>query len=1072
MTDNNLNPEQIYTKYLHTISGIKFTPREIDIISCIVAGKNPQSISSFLSINTKPIELQTVNTHIVNIRRKIDGSSRAKILEFVEKSDKHKLVHNHYIALTIRKEFIQGIMELIPITSLLIKKVYFIAQNDNNKELVSYLKNYFQLINVDVIIEELSSQASLAQLKNLSIDTEFAIHFLPPTDPYKASLNNLFLLSDENIKDSNFVFKYVSINDHQDYYFLFLQILNELVANIEPNIKIIKNRIQNKYDNFYGRVEKNIISENTTPSTELNVKKSFNKKLYTLISIFVLSIVTIGSYLYSKIERNKYLPIIHSDFMIPVPSVLLERNNILHQINNYFYHNTRGVQTVALVGPGGAGKTTIARIYASKQTSDVIWEINAETKVTLVESFIKLAEGLARTNEDKEILQEIRAIQIPNELIDKLILFVKQRLILYPNWLLIFDNIDDIAEVQRYIPHDSQICGNGKVIITTRDSNIKTHRYVNHTIKIEELSAEQKLALFTKIVNEKNYDPKQISDFLEYIPPFPLDVSIAAYYIKITDTSFSQYIINLNQNSNGFDSIQSMLLKETGDYNHTRYNIITLSLEHLISSHPDFKDLLLFISLVDSQNIPRELLDKYKSHIVVDSFIYNLKKYSLISGDALTPLGEVFHIHRSTQAISLAYLTQKFDLTHHQKKFVDKIGKVFWSYISDLVDQENSPKIRLMLAHSKMLLSHDALLSEEIKILVETAIGYIYYYLGFDIKSKEYLEISLKKLQHYYGKDHIDPARILTFLAMAIRRTGNYVEAKNLLLQSASISRKHPEYHMQHARAVSCLGLLHRLLGEYNESIITLSESAEIAKKHPTNQVGIGRSLANLAEIYASMGLPVEARKSIDELMRLYTDFDKNQIETIWVLNPLGMAYNTIGDYEKAKPILERSLKLTEIHFGKEHIQTAWTLLHLGNIHLKLGDLTTARELLTRSSIIHKESMGPDKVQTTWPNLRLGEIALLESNFEDAENLILPNVQILKNYNHPARHKALELLGDFYSKKFDFLIQKASPEELKKLKNLSIESYQESKDIVIKNFPVNSILRKSIERKIQKTMIK
>lgn len=1066
LPDNTLNPEQIYTKYLHTISGIKFTPREIDIISCIVAGKNPQSISSFLSIDTKPIELQTVNTHIVNIRRKIDGSARAQILEFIERSDKHKLVHNYYIALKIKKEFVQSLTELIKTTSLLIKKVYFVTPNDANKDLISSLKSYFQLINVDVIIER--DHTSLAQIQN----TEFAIYFLPPINQYTPSSNHLFLLKVEDAKKGDLNFKYILLNDQQNYYYLFLKILNELLPNIKPNIEIIKTRIQTKYDHFYEHEDKSNISKKIQSPNEQNIQKSFNKKLYTLISIFILTLIAIGGYLYNQNTQNKYLPIIHSDLMIPVPSVLLERNNILEEINNYYRSNIKDVQTVALVGPGGAGKTTIARIYASKQTSDVIWEINAETKVTLVESFIKLAEGLARTNDDKEILQEIRAIQIPTELVDKLILFVKQRLILYPNWLLIFDNIDDISEVQKYIPHDSNTCGSGKVLITTRDSNIKTHRYINHTIKIGELTAEQKLALFSKIVNEKRYDSKQVINFLEHIPPFPLDVSIAAYYIKTTDTSFAQYIIHLNQNSNGFDNIQSMLLKEAGDYNHTRYNIITLSLEHLISSHPDFKDLLLFISLLDSQNIPRELLDKYKNHIIVDSFIYNLKKYSLISGESLTPLGEVFNIHRSTQAISLAYLTQKFDLTHHRKELINKIGKVFWAYISDLVDQENSSKIRLMLAHSKMLLSHDILISEEIKILVETAIGYIYYYLGFDIKSKEHLETSLKKLQHYYGKDHIDPARILTFLAMAIRRTGNYTEAKNLLLQSAAISRKYPEYHMQHARAVSCLGLLHRLLGEYNESIITLSEGAEVAKKHPINQVGIGRSLANLAEIYSSIGLPNEAKKSIDELMSLYTDFDKNQIETIWILNPLGISYYTLGDYEKAKHILERSLKLTETHFGKEHIQTAWTLLHLGNVYLKLGDLVAAREILTRSSTIHKESMGKDKIQTTWPNLRLGELALIENNFDDAENLILPNVQILKNYNHPARHKALELLGDFYSKKFDFLIQKASPEELNKLKNLSIESYKEAKDLIIKTFPTNSTLRTTIENKIQKIMTK
>ena len=227
--DNNLCPEQIYTKHLHTINGIKFTPREIDIIACIVAGKNPQSIASFLSFSTKTIELQTVNTHIVNIRRKIDGSARAQILEFIEKSDKHKFVHDYYVALTIRKEFIQSIMELTPVTARLIKKVYFITANNKNKELISYLQNHFRIIDIDVIIVEEGSQTPLSQLKNLAINTEFAIHFTLPTAQYEPLSHHLFLLSDENISKNSFDFKYIFLKDYQNYYYL-LSLIFRMVA--------------------------------------------------------------------------------------------------------------------------------------------------------------------------------------------------------------------------------------------------------------------------------------------------------------------------------------------------------------------------------------------------------------------------------------------------------------------------------------------------------------------------------------------------------------------------------------------------------------------------------------------------------------------------------------------------------------------------------------------------------------------------------------------------------------------------------------------------------------------------
>lgn len=40
-------PQNIYKEYLNTISGIKFTAREIDVISCIIHGRDAKGIANF-----------------------------------------------------------------------------------------------------------------------------------------------------------------------------------------------------------------------------------------------------------------------------------------------------------------------------------------------------------------------------------------------------------------------------------------------------------------------------------------------------------------------------------------------------------------------------------------------------------------------------------------------------------------------------------------------------------------------------------------------------------------------------------------------------------------------------------------------------------------------------------------------------------------------------------------------------------------------------------------------------------------------------------------------------------------
>ena len=84
--------EEVDPQFLQEINGVKLTLREVDIVSCLLSGKTPQAIANFLSSSSRPLELVTVNTHIANIKRKIDGNARGSIIDFVEKSEKYQFL--------------------------------------------------------------------------------------------------------------------------------------------------------------------------------------------------------------------------------------------------------------------------------------------------------------------------------------------------------------------------------------------------------------------------------------------------------------------------------------------------------------------------------------------------------------------------------------------------------------------------------------------------------------------------------------------------------------------------------------------------------------------------------------------------------------------------------------------------------------------------------------------------------------------------------------------------------------------------------------------------------------------
>jgi len=75
--------EKIYNEFLQEICGIKLTPREIDIISCVINNRKDKKTAAILSISPR-----TVTTHVFNIMNKLSYNSRDSIIDFIEKYGK------------------------------------------------------------------------------------------------------------------------------------------------------------------------------------------------------------------------------------------------------------------------------------------------------------------------------------------------------------------------------------------------------------------------------------------------------------------------------------------------------------------------------------------------------------------------------------------------------------------------------------------------------------------------------------------------------------------------------------------------------------------------------------------------------------------------------------------------------------------------------------------------------------------------------------------------------------------------------------------------------------------------
>lgn len=764
-----------YSERVKNINGITFTAREVDIISILISGKSTGTIATYLNIAPK-----TVESNVRNIMAKLGYNSRERIISFVEQAGRFNDYYRHYIQLAKDYHFTSNLQKIKKLTRIqqLTCRIILIEKYDEDEKLLKQLANHCKEIGITIEIknalEERIDETNIALLAH-------AQTALPDT-----------------VKQKDVII----LEEYSSYYHLVLAILNKLIS--DPLMKQTSDDLIAQLNHL----DKGAPLLRPHESTIIN-KYLPNSRIKKVSILLVFFMILIGGALYYMQRANKTQYIGHetirSDLNIPVETAFLDRPQIIEKLKQSFNKedNKKSLELIGVVGTGGSGKTTIAHHFArSRKNVDLVWELNAETKETLINSFNDLAHVLATTNELREEIKFIQKTQ-QTEIQEKLLLnFIKTNLKKRSKWILIYDNMESFANISYLIPQDYIQWGNGKVIITTRNENILSTSFINreNIINIDDLTEHEMLMLFSKILynsipNELDItQKKEIISFLKHIPPFPLDVSVAAYSIKNDHITYEQYLQNIQGYSQSYDSKQLELLKETTSYSKTRFGIISSAMDKMYKARPDFRKLLLFICLMDSQNIPKKLLEQYSNHTILEDLIYKLRQNGLLLREANANYAKedtFISLHRSTQEIGAIYFMNT--ATEEEKEDgIEHIINATKHFYAECVKNKNAKDITLLTPHLNSLLSalHKTNIPPAKKDNYEADIYLMLGYINFTwtkhfLSASEYLKLALQKNNNYFS---------ISILQLLLKDLCNVTLTMNLLNEGIEYCQRNVNY--------------------------------------------------------------------------------------------------------------------------------------------------------------------------------------------------------------------------------------------------------------------------------------
>jgi tetratricopeptide (TPR) repeat protein len=549
---------------------------------------------------------------------------------------------------------------------------------------------------------------------------------------------------------------------------------------------------------------------------------------------------------------------------------------------------------------GGVGKTQLAVEYANRYATeyDVVWWVVAEEPAALAAEYARLASKLGLAEKDaKEQIITIEA--------------VRNWLGHNQNWLLIFDNAREPADLLDYLPPGN----NGHVIVTSRNRNWGG---VAQTLTVAVLPRDEAVKFLLKRTGQT--DEAAAAALAEALGDLPLALEQAGAYMEATERSLADYLDLFHKRG------QELLArgKPSTKYPATVATTWDISFQQARAESPASADLMNLCAYFAPDDIPLKIINEGKEHLpeslaaavtdplVFDEAVAALRRYSLVE-----KRGDTLSIHRLVQEVVRDRLAED-----DRKRWVEAAVDLIKSgFMFDENNLQTWPVCMGLLPHALVVTEHaeafELALASTASLLNKVG---LYLKIRADFaQAKTTYERVMTIGEIIYGSNHPKVAAYVNNLGMVLKELGDLQGAQEnfqraLAIDEAIYGTNHPEI----AVDVNNLGLILKELGDLQGA-----------------QENFQRALA------------------IDE-----ATYGPNHPEVAIDVSNLGDVLRELGDLQGAWENFQRALSIGEITYGSNHTKIALLLNNIGGVLQALSDLEGARAHCERALQIFMERLG------------------------------------------------------------------------------------------------------------------